>query len=188
MPLMYQWLYRVVLRRVPAEAAHRAAFGLIRALGWVAGLPGVAPLLRRGLGPADPVLRVRALGTEFPGPLGLAAGFDKDARAVSGLGALGFAFVEVGTVTAVPQPGNPRPRMFRLAADRAIVNRMGFNSRGAGRGRRRLRGQRAGGRGRRRLRRRQRQLPEHAGAARPAGGGPAAAGARRGARGAGPRK
>ncbi len=138
---MYQWLYRVVLRRVPAEAAHRAAFGLIRALGWVAGLPGVAPLLRRGLGPADPVLRVRALGTEFPGPLGLAAGFDKDARAVSGLGALGFAFVEVGTVTAVPQPGNPRPRMFRLAADRAIVNRMGFNNRGAAAAAARLRRQ-----------------------------------------------
>jgi dihydroorotate dehydrogenase len=131
MPLMYQLLYRVVLRRVPAEAAHRAAFGLLRVFGRVARLPGAAPLLRRRLGPADPVLRVRALGMEFPGPLGLAAGFDKDARAVSGLGALGFAFVEVGTVTAVPQPGNARPRMFRLAADRAIVNRMGFNNRGA---------------------------------------------------------
>jgi dihydroorotate dehydrogenase len=77
------------------------------------------------------VLRVRALGLEFPGPLGLAAGFDKDARGTRGLAALGFGFVEVGTVTARAQPGNPKPRMFRLTADRALVNRMGFNNAGA---------------------------------------------------------
>jgi dihydroorotate dehydrogenase len=125
---MYRLLYRVVLRRVPAEAAHRAAFWLIRAAGAV---PPAAWLLRRWLGPRDPVLRVRALGLEFPGPVGLAAGFDKDARGVRGLAALGFGFVEVGTVTARAQPGNPRPRMFRLTADRALVNRMGFNNAGA---------------------------------------------------------
>jgi dihydroorotate dehydrogenase len=124
---VYRLLFRVVLRRVPAEAAHRAGFWLIR----VAGAPGVARVLRRWFGPRDPVLRVRALGLEFPGPLGLAAGFDKDARGVAGLGALGFGFVEVGTVTARAQPGNPRPRMFRLPADRALVNRMGFNNEGA---------------------------------------------------------
>jgi len=141
---MYRLLYRVVLRRVPAEAAHLAAFGLIRG---VARLPGAAWLLRRWLGPRDPVLRVRALGLSFPGPVGLAAGFDKDARGTRGLAALGFGFVEVGTVTARAQPGNPRPRMFRLAADRALVNRMGFNNAGAAaaaaalrRSRRRLRG------------------------------------------------
>src|SRR5215472_8763341 len=125
---MYRLLYRVVLRRVPAEAAHLAAFGLIRG---VARVPGVAWLLRRWLGPRDPVLRVRALGRSFPGPVGLAAGFDKDARGTRGLAALGFGFVEVGTVTARAQPGNPKPRMFRLAADRALVNRMGFNNAGA---------------------------------------------------------
>lgn len=125
---MYRLLYRMVLRRVPAEAAHHAAFGLIRA---VAAVPGAAWLLRRWLAPRDPVLRVRALGLEFPGPLGLAAGFDKDARGARGLAALGFGFVEVGTVTARAQPGNPRPRMFRLTADRALVNRMGFNNAGA---------------------------------------------------------
>ena len=124
---MYRLLFRVVLRRLPAETAHRAGFALIR----VAGAAGAAGVLRRWLGPRDPVLRVRALGLEFPGPLGLAAGFDKDARATSGLGALGFGFVEVGTVTARPQPGNDRPRMFRLPADRALVNRMGFNNEGA---------------------------------------------------------
>ena len=94
---MYRLLYRIVLRRVPAETAHRLAFGLIRAAG---GVPGAAWLLRRWLGPRDPVLRVRALGLDFPGPLGLAAGFDKDARGTRGLAALGFGFVEVGTVTA----------------------------------------------------------------------------------------
>ncbi len=125
---MYRLLFRVVLRRLPTETAHRAGFWLIRVL---AGAPGVAWLLRRWLGPRDPVLRVRALGLEFPGPLGVAAGFDKDARAMSGLRALGFGFVEVGTVTARAQPGNPRPRMFRLPADRALVNRMGFNNDGA---------------------------------------------------------
>ncbi|HET9967017.1 MAG TPA: quinone-dependent dihydroorotate dehydrogenase [Streptosporangiaceae bacterium] len=125
---MYRLLYRTVLRRVPAEAAHRLAFGLIRAVTWV---PGAAWLLRRWLGPRDPVLRVRTLGLDFPGPLGLAAGFDKDARGTRGLAALGFGFVEVGTVTARAQPGNPRPRMFRLTADRALVNRMGFNNEGA---------------------------------------------------------
>ncbi len=138
---MYRLLYRVVLRRVPAEAAHLWAFGLIRG---VARVPGAAWLLRRWLGPRDPVLRVRALGLEFPGPLGLAAGFDKDARGTRGLGALGFGFVEVGTVTARAQPGNPRPRMFRLTADRALVNRMGFNNSGAAAAAARLRGRARG--------------------------------------------
>jgi dihydroorotate dehydrogenase len=128
---VYRLLFRVVLRRVPAEAAHRAGFWLIRVLGAAVGVPGVAGALRRWFGPRDPVLRVRAFGLEFPGPLGLAAGFDKDARGVAGLAALGFGFVEVGTVTARAQPGNPRPRMFRLPADRALVNRMGFNNEGA---------------------------------------------------------
>jgi dihydroorotate dehydrogenase len=141
---MYRLLYRIVLRRVPAEAAHLAAFALIRVFGRVARVPGAAWLLRRWLGPHDPVLRVRALGLEFPGPLGLAAGFDKDARGTRGLAALGFGFVEVGTVTARAQPGNPRPRMFRLTADRALVNRMGFNNAGAAAAAARLRHARGG--------------------------------------------
>jgi dihydroorotate dehydrogenase len=125
---MYELVYRVLLRRLPAETAHALGFGLIRA---AAAVPGAAWLLRRWLAPRDPVLRVRALGLDLPGPLGLAAGFDKDARGADALGALGFGFVEAGTVTAHAQPGNPRPRMFRLAADRALVNRMGFNNAGA---------------------------------------------------------
>jgi dihydroorotate dehydrogenase len=125
---VYRAIYAVLLRRVPAEAAHRAGFWLIRA---AAAVPGVALALRRVLAPRDPALPVRALGLDFPGPLGLAAGFDKDGEGVIGLAALGFGFVEVGTVTARPQPGNPKPRMFRFPAERALVNRMGFNNHGA---------------------------------------------------------
>jgi dihydroorotate dehydrogenase len=125
---VYRAIYAVLLRRLPAEAAHRAGFWLIRA---AAAVPGAALVLRRVLAPRDPALRVRALGLDFPGPLGLAAGFDKDGEGVTGLAALGFAFVEVGTVTARPQPGNPKPRMFRFPAERALVNRMGFNNHGA---------------------------------------------------------
>jgi dihydroorotate dehydrogenase len=125
---VYRAIYAVLLRRLPAEAAHRAGFWLIRA---AASVPGLAWALRRALAPRDPALRVRALGLDFPGPLGLAAGFDKDAEGVTGLAALGFGFVEVGTVTARPQPGNPKPRMFRFPAERALVNRMGFNNQGA---------------------------------------------------------
>jgi dihydroorotate dehydrogenase len=111
----------------------------------VAHVPGAEALLRRLLVPRDPVLRVRALGLEFPGPLGLAAGFDKDAEHVGVLGALGFGFVEVGTLTSEGQPGNPRPRLFRLPADRALVNRMGFNNAGAPAAAARLRRRRAQG-------------------------------------------
>src|SRR3954451_18085571 len=137
---MYRLLYQVVLRRGAAGGGPPAGVGAVPGAargpggGGVRGgrgVRGAAWLLRRWLGPRDPVLRVRALGLEFPGPLGLAAGFDKDARGTRGLAALGFGFVEVGTVTARAQPGNPRPRMFRLTADRALVNRMGFNNDGA---------------------------------------------------------
>ena len=138
---MYGLAYRTVLRRLPAEGTHRAAFGLIRLAG---AIPGGRWVLRSWFAPQDPVLRVRALGLDLPGPLGLAAGFDKDARGADALGALGFAFVEVGTVTAQPQPGNPRPRMFRLPADRALINRMGFNNAGAAVAANRLRHRPAG--------------------------------------------
>jgi len=138
---VYRAIYAVLLRRLPAEAAHRAGFWLIRV---AAAVPGLAWALRRVLGPRDPALRVRALGLDFPGPLGLAAGFDKDGAGVTGLAALGFGFVEVGTVTAQAQPGNPKPRMFRFPQERALVNRMGFNNHGAAALTDRLRALRAG--------------------------------------------
>lgn len=125
---VYALLYRLVLCRIPAETAHRLAFWLIRL---AAATPGLRSVLAWCCAPAHPSLRVRVFGRELPGPLGLAAGFDKDARGVDALAALGFDFIEVGTVTARPQPGNPKPRMFRLPADRALINRMGFNNSGA---------------------------------------------------------
>jgi dihydroorotate dehydrogenase len=125
---MYRLLYWLVLRRLPAEGTHRASFALLRAL---VALPGVARVMQRLCAPRAPELRVHAFGRELPGPLGLAAGFDKDAKGVRALFALGFGFVEVGTVTAEPQPGNPTPRLFRLPHDRALINRMGFNNAGA---------------------------------------------------------
>jgi dihydroorotate dehydrogenase len=124
---VYRVIYAVLLRRLPPEGAHRAAFWLIRA---ASGLPGVTGVARLALAPRDSSLRVRALGLDFPGPLGLAAGFDKDGEGVTALAALGFSFIEVGTVTARPQRGNPKPRMFRFPDERALVNRMGFNNHG----------------------------------------------------------
>ncbi len=132
---MYRLFYRLFLSRLPAEATHRVSFALLRT---VAAIPGVRALLARWLAPRDPVLRVHAFGRELPGPLGLAAGFDKDAKGPAALLALGFGYVEVGTVTAEAQPGNPKPRLFRLPRDRALVNRMGFNNHGAAAAARRL--------------------------------------------------
>ena len=107
-----------LLRLLPPETAHRAA---IRLLPWLPARPA----------PELPRLRVRLAGLDLPHPLGLAAGFDKNGEAFAGLLGQGFAFVEIGTVTPRRQAGNPRPRLFRLPADRAIINRMGFNNDGA---------------------------------------------------------
>src|SRR5206468_7124600 len=79
----------------------------------------------------DALLAVRAFGLNFPNPVGMAAGFDKHGEVPDALLGLGFGFVEVGTVTPLPQPGNPRPRLFRLAPDEGVINRLGFNSEGA---------------------------------------------------------
>lgn len=129
---MYGLLFRVILARLDPERAHHLAFAVIRAL------PLIGPLVRVATRP-DPGLVVRTLGIEFPSPFGVAAGFDKDARGIRGLGILGFGHVEVGTITARAQPGNPRPRLFRLIPDRAVINRMGFNNAGAEAAVRRLR-------------------------------------------------
>lgn len=127
MSRLYHRLFRSVLARMDAEDAHRRALGAMRAVSRAR--PVTAAAWRRSVPPATG--GVDAFGLRFPGRLGVAAGLDKNAVAVDALGALGFAFVEVGTVTGQAQPGNPRPRLFRLPADRAIVNRMGFNNDGA---------------------------------------------------------
>src|SRR5690606_5439877 len=101
-------------------------------IGAVGRVPGLRRVVSFALGvPRAPAARVDAWGRVLPGRFGLAAGFDKDARAVEGLAMLGFSFVEVGTVTAEPQPGNDRPRLWRLVEERALRNRMGFNNEGS---------------------------------------------------------
>jgi len=126
--VLYRLLFDTVLSRLDPERAHHLAARVLRAL---AAIPGALPLLARLLAPRDECLRVSAFGLELPSPLGLAAGFDKDASWFEPLGALGFGFVEIGTVTARPQPGNERPRIFRAPARRAVFNRMGFPNPGA---------------------------------------------------------
>jgi dihydroorotate dehydrogenase len=101
------------------------------ALGALRALPGGKRLLRALFSYRNPALERNVFGITFPNPVGLAAGFDKDARWLDELECLGFGFVEIGTVTPVSQPGNDRPRLFRLPADRALINRMGFNNQGA---------------------------------------------------------
>jgi dihydroorotate dehydrogenase len=117
--VIYDLLFDKVFTRVDPERAHRLGFRAVRA---------ARPVLARRRTPGAPV---SAMGLTFPNALGLAAGFDKNAVGIDALGALGFGHVEVGTVTGRPQPGNDKPRLFRLPADRAVVNRMGFNNDGA---------------------------------------------------------
>ena len=121
---MYPFLFRRVLSKLDPERAHHLAFWLIQACG--------LPIVRRVLASTTRAngIDTAALGLQFDSPFGLAAGFDKNGTAILGLAALGFGHVEVGTVTPRPQPGNEAPRLFRLIADRALINRMGFNNDG----------------------------------------------------------
>jgi dihydroorotate dehydrogenase len=128
-------LLRPLLWLLDAERAHRL---VLWALHWFTRMPGATALLAALCGKPDPILRVRAFGKELASPIGLAAGLDKDAEAFAAFSALGFGCVEVGTITALAQPGNPKPRLFRLPADRALINRMGFNNAGAEHAARRL--------------------------------------------------
>ncbi|REJ34735.1 MAG: dihydroorotate dehydrogenase (quinone) [Bacillota bacterium] len=125
---MVYGLVRPMLFRMDPEQAHERVRGLQEA---VEAGRALRQALARRFTVDHPALQVEAFGLRFPNPVGLAAGFDKDARAPRALAALGFGFIEVGTVTPRPQPGNPRPRLFRLPADEALINRMGFNNEGA---------------------------------------------------------
>nr|WP_294815460.1 quinone-dependent dihydroorotate dehydrogenase [uncultured Sphingomonas sp.] len=114
---------RSALFALDPETAHRATIAALRAWGSIG-----APFAAKSV--SDESLRVRLAGIDFPNPVGLAAGLDKNAEAVAGLFGLGFGAVEVGTLTPRPQPGNPKPRLFRLVEDEAVINRMGFNNDG----------------------------------------------------------
>jgi dihydroorotate dehydrogenase len=125
---VYRLFFQGVLRWLPTEWVHHVALFWLR---FFMAIPLFRGLARRALCTNLPELRVRAFGLDFAHPIGLAAGFDKNATAYEALAGLGFGHVEVGTVTAQAQPGNPKPRLFRLPADRALINRMGFNNLGA---------------------------------------------------------
>jgi dihydroorotate dehydrogenase len=125
---VYRWVFDTLLTRVDPEDAHHRAFGAWRRL---AAVPGVAAVTQAALTHPDPRIGVDVFGRHIPSPLGLAAGFDKNAVGIDALAAWGFGAVEVGTITGQAQPGNDRPRLFRLPADRAIINRMGFNNDGS---------------------------------------------------------
>ncbi len=123
---MYKRLKPLIFLFSP-EVAHEWT---MRLLTLACAIPGVAWILRRHYTVTDKRLEVSIAGLTFPNPVGLAAGFDKDARWLKEMRTLGFGFVEIGTVTPIPQKGNPRPRLFRLPADRGVINRMGFNNGG----------------------------------------------------------
>jgi dihydroorotate dehydrogenase len=123
---MYR-LVRSLLFRFDAESVHRFSMASLHAS---CSIPGVKSLMQKIFCVTDPGLEREAFGLVFPNPVGLAAGFDKDARHLRELALLGFGSVEIGTVTPRAQSGNPKPRLFRLPADRALINRMGFNNEG----------------------------------------------------------
>jgi dihydroorotate dehydrogenase len=124
---MYKKIIRPILFRLNAERAHRLTAWALKV---ASRIPGVRAVMHRMFTLTDPRLERDVLGMRFPNPVGMAAGFDKDAGLYRQLTMLGLGFVEVGTVTPLPQPGNPRPRLFRLPKDRALINRMGFNNAG----------------------------------------------------------
>ena len=133
---MYKWLIRPLLFLIDAEKIHHFAFQVLKILGKV---PGGKLLLSDLFTVNNQRLEKTILGITFKNPVGLAAGFDKDAKLVDELASLGFGFVEIGTVTPLAQEGNDKPRLFRLPKDNALINRMGFNNEGVKVAMRRLR-------------------------------------------------
>jgi dihydroorotate dehydrogenase len=125
--LMYG-LIRSILFNIDPEAVH---YMVMKRMNGFYKIPAIRALMKRMFVTADPRLERTLWGIKFPNPVGLGAGFDKDAKFTDALACLGFGFVEIGTVTPRPQPGNPQPRLFRLPADQALINRMGFNNGGA---------------------------------------------------------
>ena len=125
---MYKRILLPLLFRFDAETIHHTVTTLLKL---ALSIPGISAICQKLYGINDPRLARTVFGLTFPNPIGMAAGFDKNAELVSELSDLGFGFVEIGTVTPRPQPGNPRPRLFRLKADGGLINRMGFNNKGA---------------------------------------------------------
>lgn len=124
---MYKILIRPLLFLIDAERVHHLVFRMMKLTGKI---PGVKALLRLVFKHNNPKLQRHLFGLTFQNPVGLAAGFDKDAKLTDELSTMGFGFIEIGTLTPQPQPGNEKPRLFRLPQDQALINRMGFNNGG----------------------------------------------------------
>lgn len=125
--MLYRSLIRPLLFLMDAEKAHHFTFGMIKLL---LSLPLAKAITRLLFAPQQKGLQKELMGLTFPNPIGLAAGFDKDARLIDELACFGFGFIEIGTLTPRPQSGNPQPRLFRLPQDSGLINRMGFNNEG----------------------------------------------------------
>lgn len=134
--MMYKFFLRPILFQFDPEDVHHFTFSFLKI---VHKIPFVPALFRSLYVVKNPKLEREVFGIKFPNPVGLAAGFDKDAKLYKELSNLGFGFIEIGTVTPKPQPGNEKPRLFRLKKDKAIINRMGFNNKGAWEAAKRLR-------------------------------------------------
>lgn len=125
--MLYRLIMKPLLFSLDPESAHLLTTTLLH---WTLKVPGISHLFRSRYRMNAPGLAKSVMGLSFRNPVGLAAGFDKDGKHFRDMAALGFSFIEIGTVTPRPQPGNPRPRLFRLPADQALINRMGFNNSG----------------------------------------------------------
>ena len=123
---MYKFVIRPLVFLLDAETAHYFSFAMIRLFSRI----GLGPVFRKMFVVEDERLERDVFGLKFKNPIGLAAGFDKDAKLYNEFSDFGFGFVEIGTLTPKPQPGNPKKRLFRLIDDEAIINRMGFNNSG----------------------------------------------------------
>lgn len=124
---MYQLLLKPLLFLFPPERAHHLTVFLLKL---TLAIPLIGWVFRKNFTVKNAKLERRVFGLNFPNPVGLAAGFDKDGKYYKAMSALGFGFIEIGTVTPVGQDGNPQPRLFRLPEDKGLINRMGFNNEG----------------------------------------------------------
>lgn len=139
--MLYKSLLKPILFRFQAEKAHHLTTSLFK---FVLALPVISSVLKARFRIEDNRLNKKVMGLEFKNPVGLAAGFDKDGKYYADMEALGFGFIEIGTVTPLAQKGNPQPRLFRLPADKALINRMGFNNEGVDAMVRRLKNRKSG--------------------------------------------
>ncbi|MFN4248373.1 MAG: quinone-dependent dihydroorotate dehydrogenase [Flavipsychrobacter sp.] len=131
MPYLCSRMYGIIRKVLFSIEPEKVHYIVMRRLQWAYNMAPLRSMMKKMFVTTHPSLERKLWGITFPNPVGLAAGFDKDAKYTDALASLGFGFVEIGTLTPRPQPGNPQPRLFRLPADKALINRMGFNNGGS---------------------------------------------------------